>query len=71
MTRTIPTDKKGNIYYGATTAKEALACADDMSARETLAYVARLREHGYPGVANRVLSHFGGRKELQRLAGDV
>ena len=70
MIRTIPTDRKGNIYYGAQTAKEAIEAAEDMSAKRTLEYAEELRSHGFPGVANRVLSHFGGRKELQRLAGE-
>lgn len=70
MTRTIPTDKKGNIYYGTQTAKEAIEHADTLDAKATLAYVAELREHGFSGVANRVLSHCGGRKELEKLAGE-
>lgn len=63
MTKTLPTDKHGNIYYGPRTTDEAMAAlrlvwkdcpstAGRTSAAESL--IATLRTAGFVGVANAV-----------------
>lgn len=66
-TTTLPTDKHGEVYYGATTIAEALEKAslisddhDTIKERDNALreYAAELRGHGYTGVAARMLKHY-------------
>jgi hypothetical protein len=58
MTQTIPTDKRGNVYYGPKTLSEAI---DHIYAGRSAKEVeGMLRKAGYTGVADRVRAKFEG-----------
>jgi hypothetical protein len=58
MTRILPTDKSGTIYYGPKTVAEAEKQIDEMDAPPA-DVVKMLREHGYTRVASIIAKRYG------------
>jgi len=58
MTRTLPTDKSGNVYYGPKTVKQGEAAIRDMDADPTKV-VADMRKAGYARAASMLAKQYG------------
>ena len=58
MTRILPTDKSGNVYYGPKTVAEAKMAIRDMDAAPAKV-VADLRKAGYARVAALIAKEYG------------
>lgn len=53
-TKIIPTDKNGNVYYGPTTYKEAVAQIEDVEGRTMEDMALMMEDAGYAKIASRI-----------------
>ena len=58
MTRTLPTNKRGEVYYGPQSVAEAVNASRNLGA-DPEQVVQDMRDNGYTGAAARVAKQFG------------